>query len=666
VKLGWSAILKNEAAIISRCLDGILPHVDYGLVVDTGSTDGTPDIVKKAFADAGKTVEIEHTVFHDFAQARNEALAFARASHLPWDYLVLSDADMALVVDDPDWKRQLNGGLAYDVRQVAGTLNYWNRRILSRNATGDYKCPTHEFLDVPTAGNIDGIWFKDHADGHNRPGKFERDIKLLEDMLKTETNEGLIQRAHFYLGQSYFDAKNWSKAAEHYKIRASLGGFAEERWNAQLHYAHALGNLGRHAEFLWEMLHAYQMRPSRAEVLYDAARFFRERGENHSSLLFSEAGMQIKRPDDQLFVNNFVYKSGCREEFSICAYYAGGKIRDRGAQVCNDLALEGSEQAMSNLYWYLKPLVDHVPSARSVRLQPQIAEGYAATNPSIINHQGKPMAIVRAVNYTITPEGVYAIRGKDGTCSPDWFVNPINTRNYLVHLSDDLELTAVNELPLPENWPEPKFHPVRGLEDCRLFEWQGGLWTISNVRELNPEGWCEQVMVPLNARGQPWTRILPKERKHEKNWMPLVDGDNLYFIYRLGTALKVDGSVFNSYDPGFDVSHISGGSQVIEVPGGLLCLVHEARTIPGRSNRYYQHRFALMVHGAGIRLSPPFVFHDKQIEFAAGLAYFPDEYVDHEPDGEGLLMASFGVMDREAWVSLLDLQEVLRFIEEPR
>jgi hypothetical protein len=210
---------------------------------------------------------------------------------------------------------------------------------------------------------------------------------------------------------------------------------------------------------------------------------------------------------------------------------------------------------------------------------------------------------------------------------------------------------------LPENWPEPKFHPVRGLEDSRLFEWQGAPWTISNVRELNAEGWCEQIISPLNARGRPWTRILPKERKHEKNWMPLVDGDNLYFIYRLGTALKIDGSVFNSYDPGFDASHISGGSQVIEVDGGLLCLVHEARTIPGRSNRYYQHRFALMVHGAGIRLSPPFVFHDKQIEFAAGLAYFP---------ASRQLMASYGVMDREAWVARMDLDEVLRFIEEPR
>jgi glycosyltransferase involved in cell wall biosynthesis len=654
VKLGWSAILRNEAAIISRCLDSILPHVDYGLVVDTGSTDGTPDIVKKAFADASKTVEIEHTVFHDFAQARNEALAFARASDLPWDYLVLSDADMAMVVEDPYWKRQLNGGLAYDVRQVAGTLNYWNRRILNRKATGDYKCPTHEFLDVPTAGNIDGIWFKDHADGHNRPGKFERDIKLLEDMLKTETNEGLIQRAHFYLGQSYFDAKNWGKAAEHYKIRASLGGFAEEQWNAQLHYAHALGNLGRHAEFIWEMLQAYQMRPSRAEVLYDAARFFRERGENHLSLLFSEAGMQIKRPDDQLFVNDFVYKSGCREEFSICAYYDPAH-RSRGAQVCNDLALEGSEQARGNMYWYLRPLAEHVPSFKPKRLRFEPPDGWAATNPSVINYQGRSVLVLRTVNYTITPEGVYAIRGSGGDCSPH---NAICTRNYLGHLSYALDQITMDELPLPENWPEPKFHPVRGLEDSRLFEWQGGLWTISNVRELNPEGWCEQVLVPLNARGRPWKKILPKKRLHEKNWQPWVKNDELRFVYRQGTLVDDDGNVVFESDSGFDARAISGGSQVIEADGVYLSLVHEARTIPGRPNRYYAHRFVrYAVDGAVTGMSMPFYFHDKQIEFCAGLAYFPDKRQ---------LMASYGVMDREAWVCVLDLEEVLRFIEEPR
>jgi glycosyltransferase involved in cell wall biosynthesis len=655
VKLGWNCILRNEAAIISRCLDSIIPHVDYGIVVDTGSTDGTPDIVKKAFADAGKTVEVEHTVFRDFAQARNEALAFARASDLPWDYLVLSDADMALQVDDPNWKRQLNGGLAYDVRQVAGTLNYWNRRILSRNATGDYKCPTHEFLDVPTAGNLDGIWFQDFADGSNRPEKFERDINLLEEMLKTETNEGLIQRAHFYLGQSYFDKRDWAKAAEHYKIRAGLGGFAEERWNAQLHYAHCLENSGDRPGFVWEMLRAYELRPHRAETLYDLARYFRERGENHSSLLFSEAGMDPQPHADQLFVNKYAASTGIREDFAICAYYAGGKIRDRGAQVCNELALEGSEQARGNMFWYLRPLAEHVPSFKPTWLKFDLDDGWAATNPSVINYQGRPILVLRTVNYTITTEGVYAIRGKDSSLSADWNVNFIHTRNYLVR---DLDAATADELPLPENWPEPKFHPVRGLEDSRLFEWQGTLWTISNVRELNAEGWCEQILVPLNARGQPWMRILPKKRYHEKNWQPWVKNNELRFVYRQGTLVDDDGNVVFESDSGFDASQISGGSQVIEADGVYLSLVHEARTIPGRPNRYYAHRFVrYAVDGAVTGMSMPFYFHDKQIEFAAGLAYFPDKRQ---------LMASYGVRDCEAWVARMELDEVLAFIEEPR
>ena len=95
--------------------------------------------------------------------------------------------------------QEFNGGQSYDVKQAAGNLTYWNRRLLSRSATGVYRSPTHEYLDVPTAGQINGIWFKDHADGSNRPDKFKRDIALLEKVLRTETNEGLLQRRIFTL-----------------------------------------------------------------------------------------------------------------------------------------------------------------------------------------------------------------------------------------------------------------------------------------------------------------------------------------------------------------------------------------------------------------------------------------------------------------------------------
>src|SRR5262249_3552641 len=153
------------------------------------------------------------------------------------------DADMELVVERSNW---LNGATdqAYDMRQTAGNVSYWNRRVVSRQARGEYIGVTHEFLDVGSAGCIDGAYFLDHASGSNRPHKLERDIALLQAALRTETSPGLLQRYNFYLGQSFFDLGRWQQAAEYYKRRVALGGWDEECWNAQLHFAHCLDNMG--------------------------------------------------------------------------------------------------------------------------------------------------------------------------------------------------------------------------------------------------------------------------------------------------------------------------------------------------------------------------------------------------------------------------------------
>ena len=93
-KLAWHAIVRNEAAVLPRCIASLMPHVDCAVVVDTGSTDKTPELIREMFAAAGKPVEIHSAPFVNFAQARNDALAIARASPLAFEWLLLSDADM--------------------------------------------------------------------------------------------------------------------------------------------------------------------------------------------------------------------------------------------------------------------------------------------------------------------------------------------------------------------------------------------------------------------------------------------------------------------------------------------------------------------------------------------------------------------------------------------
>ncbi len=145
--------------------------------------------------------------------------------------------------------------------------------------------------------------------------------------------------------------------------------------------------------------------------------------------------------------------------------------------------------------------------------------------------------------------------------------------------------------------------------------------------------------------------MLPEKRENEKNWMPF-NGD---FVHRLGTVVDSSGRVIRSSTPSLATDSISGSSQVIPFAGAYLAVVHESRYLPNEPHkRYYQHRFALMGKTGELhKLSLPFFFHDKQIEFCAGLCWHPDRK---------RLLISYGVRDEEAWIAEVDWQEVMEML----
>ncbi len=46
-----SMIVKNEATVIRRCMESVRPIIDYWIIVDTGSTDGTQDVIREHLKD---------------------------------------------------------------------------------------------------------------------------------------------------------------------------------------------------------------------------------------------------------------------------------------------------------------------------------------------------------------------------------------------------------------------------------------------------------------------------------------------------------------------------------------------------------------------------------------------------------------------------------------
>ncbi len=317
-------IVKNESHVIQRCLESVRPLIDHWVIVDTGSTDGTQDIIRTALADLPG--ELHERPWKNFGHNRSEALELARGKA---DYIFIIDADEVLIAA-PDFRLPDLCADEYKVLCQSGESStvFYRTQLVRSSLPWRYVGVLHEYIECPEPHSdqkLAGLacqGFFDSARNVDAPQlKYERDAQILEEALKDEPDNA---RYVFYLAQSYRDADRLDEAIETYQRRAAMGGWVEEVWYSLFQTAELLERKGgAFAPVLEAYLRAYEYRPARAEPLCSLARCYRIAGDHALAYLFASRAVQTPLPEDILFLDQSVYDWRALDELAVAAYWLG-------------------------------------------------------------------------------------------------------------------------------------------------------------------------------------------------------------------------------------------------------------------------------------------------------------------------------------------------------
>lgn len=319
-KICLNMIVKNESKVIERCLNTVKPVIDYWVIVDTGSTDGTQEIIKECMKNIPG--ELHEKEWVDFAYNRNESLQLAKSKG---DYLLFIDADDVLVTSPSFTFPELNRD-GYYINIQYDNIDYVRLQLIKSNLDWFWEGVVHEVLvcNEPTLlDTLEEPKIQVVGGGHrsNDPEKYMKDAELLKKaLLKDPTNT----RNTFYLAQSYRDAAKPELAIKSYQDRVNLGGWDQEVfWSIfQIAKLKEEQNYPKE-EVIQSYVQAFEYRPTRAEPLYHLAQYYRFQKDYLLSYLTAKYGLTLPLSNDILFVESWIYEYGLLLELSISAYWIG-------------------------------------------------------------------------------------------------------------------------------------------------------------------------------------------------------------------------------------------------------------------------------------------------------------------------------------------------------
>lgn len=649
-KLCLNMIVKNESKIIKRLFDSVFDIIDSYCICDTGSIDGTPEIITAYFEEKGVPGKVIFEPFRDFGYNRTHSLLACNGMENA-DYILLMDADMILergpAFNVSEFKRLLQCAEAHYIFQGTPTMSYKNVRIVKNNIGIRYWGVTHEVIETPSNARYsaigkDNLFINDVGDGGAKADKYERDIRLLLRGLEEKPNN---DRYTFYLANSYRENGEKAKAIEAYKKRIEIGGWIEEIWQSYYNIGKCYQSLGEPEKAIANWWEAYDRFPERLENIYEIMTYYR--GKSKNRLVYELYRMVEDRLDktrgkllDHLFVQNDVYDYKIDYEYTIAGYYCNPNNKMDVAALCmRVLATPTVEKSIiknvfSNYKFYAEKLATKMTPYVVPKVKPAPPDFTFGSTPSMcyLCNCTKLMVNVRYVNYRIDEKGNYINKKK------------IETQNWLTLYN--LETGAI-EKEFEMDYNKEFDNLYVGLEDVRLFEHDGKVHFTANrglTEGTRQEGARQEGARPEGTRqegarqgnqmsieygtidietGKTESSILKKTddmKSIEKNWTLFKGEDGALKIVYGWYPFTIYGEHINNetLPPFFEL--VRGSCNGIAVGKETWFLCH---TVSYEDRRYYYHIIIALDTASNKvkRWTKYFTFEGKQVEYALGFLY---------------------------------------------
>ena len=284
-------IVKNEEAVLGRCLDCVKQFADEIVIVDTGSTDKTKEIANK-YTD--KVVDYEWC--DDFSKARNFAFSLATK-----DYVMWLDADDVLEYCEIEKINQLKLNMVADTYMLkyatsfdeVGRPNFVfeRERIMKNDKRAHWNGFVHEAI-VPF-GKIEHL---DITIQHRKiaTNYTKRNLNLFRKALKRGAK--FSAREQYYYARELFYWSYFKKCkAELNKFLKMKHRFLPNTIDALLIMAKCEERLGstEHAQ-KW-LFEALNIMPN-AEVVCELARLYEKQGNIDNAIYFYQSALNVEKP----------------------------------------------------------------------------------------------------------------------------------------------------------------------------------------------------------------------------------------------------------------------------------------------------------------------------------------------------------------------------------